>query len=645
MPQDHTLGCACCGHAPKLGSTQEDNQKMIDAIKLTLRERFPQAPQQAVIFHGGTIHTMEAPASRTVEALGIANGVIVATGSFEEVKRKMADAGHDANERPLDGRTLMPGLIDSHMHMLGSALNKAWNNVSAFRHGEDTDADSSSSQTLNLDYSLKVLEEWIKAAQNDPDKYLLKDKDGETSWFIGYGVDPSLMTPWGNINLEWLEGSGWESGSGYEKNKHGQTLAILLINASGHLAYANSAAIKRFESDPNTEKLMASALKTGILTELQVSSAMHFVGTCTSTQQKLPQGIADVLQNAVARGITTLFDPSMGVNDKEMELEALRQVAHLGPLRLAGGLFVHTQDDLSYWLENHKPDLDNHLDQRFSIKGIKIISDGSNQGLTGLQRHPYLCAADHPVPNVPTNGKYNYKPKSDLESLVLRALCQGWPTLVHANGDKAIKRVLNAYGKALNPFPHEASSEPAQRRRALRSRLEHASLLDDEDIGRMASMGLSPSFLIGHVGYWGYVFQGTIFGANKAQLLDRCRSALDQCQHISLHSDHFVSPLGPLRMAEQAIYRKMEAAPGSEKPVLNANEVLNHEQALRAVTLDAAWHCHLDHLVGSLEPGKLADLVILKDDPLDKSRENLRDIIVHETWLAGARSYANPATH
>jgi imidazolonepropionase-like amidohydrolase len=180
MPHDHTLGCACCGHAPKFGSTQEDNENMLDAIKLALRERFPQAPQQAVIFHGGAIHTMEAPASRMVEALGIANGVIVATGSFEEVQRKMAEEGYDAHERLLDGRTLMPGLIDPHMHILGSALNKAWNNVSAFRHGQGADADSSSSQTLNLDYSLKVLEEWINAAQKDPAKYLLEDQGNRT---------------------------------------------------------------------------------------------------------------------------------------------------------------------------------------------------------------------------------------------------------------------------------------------------------------------------------------------------------------------------------------------------------------------------------------------------------------------------------
>ena len=98
-------------------------------------------------------------------------------------------------------------------------------------------------------------------------------------------------------------------------------------------------------------------------------------------------------------------------------------------------------------------------------------------------------------------------------------------------------------------------------------------------------------------------------------------------------------------MAEQAIYRKMEGAQQEVKPVLNAEECLSHRHAMDAVTLDAAWQCHMDHLVGSLEPGKLADLVILGKDPLDDSVTDLRHINVHETWRGGAKVYANPDTH
>lgn len=82
----------------------------------------------------------------------------------------------------------------------------------------------------------------------------------------------------------------------------------------------------------------------------------------------------------------------------------------------------------------------------------------------------------------------------------------------------------------------------------------------------MASMGLSPSFLIGHVGYWGYALQNDILGEARTELLDRCKSARDAGIRISLHSDHFVSPLGSLRMAEQAIYRKMEARRKRKSP-------------------------------------------------------------------------------
>ncbi|MGK5047376.1 amidohydrolase family protein [Janthinobacterium sp. GB4P2] len=92
---------------------------------------------------------------------------------------------------------------------------------------------------------------------------------------------------------------------------------------------------------------------------------------------------------------------------------------------------------------------------------------------------------------------------------------------------------------------------------------------------------------------------------------------------------------------EEAVFRTMEGASGKE--VLNQEERLSRMAALRAVTLDAAWHCHLDHLVGSLEAGKRADLVILAQDPLDETVRKIRDIVVEETWLAGVRVHSKSA--
>ena len=158
----------------------------------------------------------------------------------------------------------------------------------------------------------------------------------------------------------------------------------------------------------------------------------------------------------------------------------------------------------------------------------------------------------------------------------------------------------------------------------------------------MQQMGVSPSFLIGHVGYWGYAFSQVIFG-QKAQMLDLCNSALAAGLRITLHSDNEVSPLGPLRMMEQSVTRIMEEYTTSNE-VLNAVECLTPEQALVAVTYDAAWQCYADRWVGSLNAGYYADFVILEEDPLSLTTQSsqymqMRNIPVLETWLGGVPVY------
>lgn len=155
----------------------------------------------------------------------------------------------------------------------------------------------------------------------------------------------------------------------------------------------------------------------------------------------------------------------------------------------------------------------------------------------------------------------------------------------------------------------------------------------------MYNMGISPSFLIGHVGYWGYAFSKVIFGNTKAQMLDLCGSALAAGMRITLHSDNEVSPLGPLRMMEQSITRIMEETTANGA-VLNPAECITPEQALVAVTYDAAWQCYADQWAGSLEEGYFADFVILEQDPLSLTTPTeqymkMRNIPVLETWLGG----------
>ncbi len=106
---------------------------------------------------------------------------------------------------------------------------------------------------------------------------------------------------------------------------------------------------------------------------------------------------------------------------------------------------------------------------------------------------------------------------------------------------------------------------------------------------------------------------------------------------ITLHSDLSVTPLGPLRMMEQAVTRVMEKS--SDDELLNPDETITREQALRVITYDAAWQCHVDQWIGSLEPGKLADFVILAKDPITCKSTQIRDIPALQTWVAGKLRY------
>jgi predicted amidohydrolase YtcJ len=156
----------------------------------------------------------------------------------------------------------------------------------------------------------------------------------------------------------------------------------------------------------------------------------------------------------------------------------------------------------------------------------------------------------------------------------------------------------------------------------------------------MKELDVSPSFLIGHVGYWGYAFREAIFG-DKTIMLDLCNSALKAGMKITLHSDNNVSPLGPLRMMEQSVTRIMEADP--ELDILNAPECITAGQALTAITYDAAWQCNAEQWTGSLKAGNFADFVILKQDPLTIKEPymNIRNIDVLETWVGGLPVYSS----
>ena len=252
------------------------------------------------------------------------------------------------------------------------------------------------------------------------------------------------------------------------------------------------------------------------------------------------------------------------------------------------------------------------------VVGWKIVTDGSNQGFTGRQREPYFTRD--------TVGIFYVEPDA-LRKMAVDRTKKGWPLSLHGNGDAAIDSILDAV---------EAARDEGADVRALRCRIEHCSILHDDQIQRMKELGMVPSFLINHVHYWGHVMRDEVFGPEKVQLLDRCKSVEDAGLNWVVHTDAPVSPLGSLHKIRVAVARDLWKEPNT---TLAPDERVSVESAIRAVTRNAAWACHSEHEIGSLEAGKLADLVILDRDPREVEPTAISNIGITETWMNGERVY------
>ena len=236
-------------------------------------------------------------------------------------------------------------------------------------------------------------------------------------------------------------------------------------------------------------------------------------------------------------------------------------------------------------------------DEMARAVGWKIVSDGSNQGRTGLQRDPYLGGGQGMA----------YVEPDVLRDITVKRSLEGWQMVIHANGDLAIDRALDAIEAALEAGAPKDS----------RFRIEHCS--------------------VDHVTTEMSCYRDEIFGPAKADLLGRAASCGAAGLRWTMHSDEPVTEMGPLRMIDNAVNRSLWKEPGG---VLNPAERVTVEQAIIALTRDAAWQCRSEHEIGSLEVGKLADFVILDRDPLETPSAELGGIRVLETWVGGRRVYA-----
>ena len=248
---------------------------------------------------------------------------------------------------------------------------------------------------------------------------------------------------------------------------------------------------------------------------------------------------------------------------------------------------------------------------RLYLGSVKIVTDGAIAGFSARVRQPYLNGIE--------NGVWYEAPQKIRE--MIRALHPTGVRLhIHVNGDEASELVLQIFEEVV------AASGPRQRHV-----LEHAQMMDADQLARAKRLGLVVNFFANHTYYWGDQHRDATVGAEIAARMNPARTALDLGLDVALHSDAPVTPLGPLFCMWCAVNR--HTATGRD---LGPEQRISPDEALRAVTLAPAIGMGMDDRVGSISPGKYADFTLLDRDPLGVEPMRIRDIRVLGTMLGGA---------
>ena len=543
------------------------------------------SPEQAAdaaitLFENGIVLPVDAGFSEC-NALAIAGNRIVAVGNRADV---VAAIGRPGTVVDLGGRTVLPGFIEPHMHFALMAGMGDWPDIGPFVHENTADALA----------ALKAIAERTPAGQ----------------WVVARQFDPSLQVGPAMLTTR-------------ELDEVSRDKPVFVLNASGHLAYCNSrlleaAGIGAETPDPPGGEYFRDVEGRPNGAMSQVAYMPVLMGN-PDLMRVVGEGYVDagvrVGEQAASLGITTLCDQATGGIAGVGDLALYRQMFETGNMktRIRASLFAARASE---WDENGIAF--GYGDDLMRVVGWKLVTDGSNQGYTGRQRDPYV--------GTDNRGIFYIEPDA-LKTIVSERSAGGWPLVLHGNGDAAIDSILDAM---------EAAAAQGVDVRKLRCRIEHCSILHDEQIARIRDLGMGPSFLINHVYYWGQTMRDNVFGPEKVQLLDRCASVEAAGIRWTMHTDAPVSPLGSLHKIRVAVARDLWKEPGT---VLAPGERVPVEAAIRAVTASAAWQCHSEHEIGSLEAGKLADLVILDADPRKVEPTAISDIAVSETWMNGVRVF------
>lgn len=561
-----------------------------------LMRDFPRSA--SMLIHNGTVITMEGD-DAAVEAVFVKEGLIVGLGTFDEMS-KLKETDTDVID--LQGRTLLPGFIDSHTHPLASTFMHGMVDLSGFKHQTDAEV-------------WQYFEAQVK--EFEPGQ-----------WIVCKGMDPVLVEDLKTPHIDYLDSVAPNN-------------PVFIVSQSLHSYWANTlafeaAGVNASTPDPTEfsfyEKDDDGKL-TGYLAEQEAFQPFRDVILSVTGPKTLAQHSVQVLDDYAKNGNTTITSLGMSTTDpnvirlyshlsSDKPTFANQLISFLGMMPARKPMVRHfafiRHDSL-----NLLPESPDNGDDFFKILGVKFWYDGAPYAGTMYLKEPYLDTQfNHDKLHISCNHTgAALISHTDVRNYINACQNDGWQIAVHAQGDSAVQEIVDAFAETQTSDDH-------------RHRLEHCLLVQESTLKQMHELNIHPSFHINHLYYYGKTLRDEIIGSERTDNMLPVQWAKQNDLVYSLHSDQPMFPSEPFSLMHTAVNRKTK-----EEEKIGPDQAIDIQQALKAVTINAAWQIKMEDKIGSIKVGKYADFVVVDQNPLETPKEELRNIAVSQTIVNGQTVY------
>ncbi|MGR5486184.1 amidohydrolase [Vibrio alfacsensis] len=532
------------------------------------------------VFYNGSIITMDND-QRVADSLAIKDGKIV--GIDVDIK---GYSPKNTQLIDLNKHTLVPGFIDAHGHLSIVAQTVNFANLAPSPIGN--------SDTIAL-------------LVNDMQQFWDSKTLAEDQWMVGMGYDDSLLAEQRHPTR-------------YDLDQISTEVPIVIIHVSFHIAVVNSKALELLginatTPDPDGGKIVrisGSNEPNGVLEETAMYLAMKGLSSAPQTADSIKDAFTTAQEYYASFGITTVQEGAASHN-------SILVYEELGK---SGDLFLDvvaypTWDAYSMMkLDGYAPS--KHYINNFRIGGVKIVLDGSPQGKTAFMTQPYL---NPPVGEAASYVGYPTLTSEFLEAKLRSYLEEGTQFIVHTNGDASVDMYLDALDTVANEEDDFREIRPVS---------IHSQTTRDDQLKAMIKYQMIPSFFSAHTFFWGDWHRDEVFGEERAKRISPTRSASNLGINFTTHNDAPVVDPDIIRLMYNTVNRVTRSG-----KTLGEEQKATAYEALASVTRNAAYQYFEEEQKGTIEVGKMADLVVLSDNPLTIEPEKLNTIEVLKTYKEG----------